>query len=132
MKKNILESKWGEDALLMGWTSIPSSLLFLQSDLHISANSMNVLLHLVMHWWDDKRKPHPSQQSIAKRMGVSIRTVQRAIYELEESGLLLKQTTSKDHPVYRGRNLYDLSPLIATLQTMTPMKKEQVQKKKED
>lgn len=131
MSKNILETKWGEDSLTMGWTSIPSSLLFLQSTLLISPNAMNVLLHLVMHWWDVNKNPHPSQKSISGRMGVSVRTVQRALYELEENHIINKQTTRKEHPIYRGRNVYDLSPLVNLLQELTPDLKYKIQEKKQ-
>lgn len=130
MAKNILEKKWGEDSLGMGWTSIPSSLLFLQSTLLISSNALNVLLHLVMHWWDINKNPHPSQKAIAGRMGVSVRTVQRALYELEENHIITKQTTRKEHPIYKGRNIYDLSPLTHLLQELTPSLKENIQEKK--
>ena len=127
-EKGILIQKWGEESLLMGWTAIPSSLLFLQATLHISPNALNVLLNLVMHWWDTNKHPHPSQQAIAHKMGVSVRTVQRSIYELEELGLLTKRTTRKENPIYKGRNIYDLSPLIKVLQELTPDVKSAVMK----
>ena len=130
MTENVLEKKWGKDSLSMGWTSIPSSLIFLQSTLLISPNAMNVLLHLVMHWWDANKNPHPSQKAIAYKMGVSTRTVQRALYELEERRIISKQTTKKEHPVYRGRNIYDLSPLVRLLEELTPDLKEQIQMEK--
>lgn len=120
MTETVLEQKWGKDSLLMGWTSIPSSLIFLQSTLLISPNAMNVLLHLVMHWWQANKNPHPSQKAIAYKMGVSTRTVQRALYELEEHQIITKQTTRKEHPVYKGRNIYDLSPLVRLLEELTP------------
>lgn len=120
MTETVLEQKWGKDSLLMGWTSIPSSLIFLQSTLLISPNAMNVLLHLVMHWWHANKNPHPSQKAIAYKMGVSTRTVQRALYELEEHQIITKQTTRKEHPVYKGRNIYDLSPLVRLLEELTP------------
>lgn len=128
MTENILEQKWGKESLSMGWTSIPSSILFLQATLLISPNAMNVLLHLVMHWWDANKNPHPSQKAIANKMGVSVRTVQRALYELEEHQIISKQTTRKEHPVYRGRNIYDLSPLVRLLQELTPDLKQDVQR----
>lgn len=131
MTENVLEKKWGKQSLLMGWTTIPSSILFLQSTLLISPNAMNVLLHLVMHWWDANKNPHPSQKAIAYKMGVSTRTVQRALYELEEHKIISKQTTRKEHPIYRGRNIYDLSPLVQLLEELTPNLKYEIQQKTE-
>ncbi|MBJ6885346.1 helix-turn-helix domain-containing protein, partial [Vibrio cholerae] len=79
--RNQLEEKWGEKSLLMGWVSFPSSLLFLQSRFNLSPTGLNVLVHLIMHWWEPDSPPYPSQESIAKRNGVSKRTVQRSIDE---------------------------------------------------
>lgn len=118
--KNNHENRWGNSALAMGWTAVPASLFFLQGTLSISPVAFNVLLNLITHWWKPYEWPHPSQESIAKRMSVSVRTVQRGIYELENKGLLIKIKTSRDHPKYKGRNIYDLSNLIASLNQLTP------------
>nr|MDQ6121471.1 helix-turn-helix domain-containing protein [Klebsiella pneumoniae subsp. pneumoniae] len=42
-------------------------------------------------------------------MGVSVRTVQRAINDLEKANLLDKKPTSKSDRRYGGRNIYDLT-----------------------
>ena len=119
-EKNSHELRWGKDALSMGWTAIPASLFFLQGTLSISPVSFNVLLNLLTHWWKPFEWPHPSQESIAIRMSVSVRTVQRGLHELENKGLITKIKTSKDHPKYRGRNIYDLTNLISALNVLTP------------
>lgn len=124
--KNLLEAKWGEKSLLMGWVSFPTSLLFLQSRFDLSAMGLNVLLHLIMHWWEPESPPYPSQESIAKRIGVSKRTVQRAMDELEYIGLIEKEATFKEHPKYRGRNKYSLIPLVKILQSETPYVKQRI------
>lgn len=120
------EARWGKTALLMGWTAIPASLFFLQGTLAISPVAFNVLLNLITHWWKPYDWPHPSQESIAIRMSVSVRTVQRGIYELEKKGLITKIKTSKDNPKYKGRNIYDLSPLVEALNELTPDIKEKL------
>jgi predicted transcriptional regulator len=114
------ELKWGKDALSMGWTAIPSSLFFLQHTLTISPVAFNVLMNLLVHWWKADEWPHPSQESIAIRMNVSIRTVQRGMGELERAGLIIRRKTNREHPKYRGRNIYDLSQLIELLNQLTP------------
>lgn len=118
--ENLFANKWGNSALAMGWTGIPTSLFFLQGTLSISPLAFNILLNLIAHWWKTHEWPHPSQDGLAKRVGVSTRTIQRGISELETLGLIMRQRTSKDHPKYKGRNLYDLSPLINTLNKLTP------------
>lgn len=126
ISKTQFEDKWGNDALLMGWTAIPTSLFFLQSSLSISPIAFNVLLNLLAHWWKTHEWPHPSQENLAARIGVSVRTVQRGLFELEDRGVLMKIKTSRDHPKYKGRNIYDLSKLVDTLNERTPNLKESV------
>lgn len=125
-KKITHEERWGKDALAMGWTAIPASLFFLQGTLAISPVAFNVLLNLITHWWKPYEWPHPSQEAIAIRMSVSVRTVQRGLYELENKGLLTKIKTSKDHPKYHGRNIYDLTQLVESLNYLTPDLKEKL------
>ena len=124
--KTQFEDKWGNDALLMGWTAIPTSLFFLQSSLSISPIAFNVLLNLLAHWWKTHEWPHPSQENLAARIGLSVRTVQRGLFELEDRGVIMKIKTSRDHPKYKGRNIYDLSKLVDTLNERTPNHKESV------
>ncbi|MCV5597883.1 helix-turn-helix domain-containing protein, partial [Escherichia coli] len=67
-------------------------------------------------------------ESLAIRMGVSVRTVQRAINDLEKANLLDKKPTSKSDRRYVGRNIYDLTKLVDYLDTMGPSVAEQVKK----
>ncbi|MGK5564237.1 helix-turn-helix domain-containing protein, partial [Klebsiella pneumoniae] len=115
-----LESKWGKSALTMGWTAVPSALFFLQGTLSISPVAFNVLLNLLAHWWKAYEWPHPSQESLAVRMSVSVRTVQRGLAELENMGLITRRKTSKEHPKYKGRNIYDLTNLVESLNNLAP------------
>ena len=52
MKSSSLNEKWGDEALIMGWTAIPSSLLMLQKTLGINSVALNVLLNLTASWWE--------------------------------------------------------------------------------
>ncbi|GJA38164.1 hypothetical protein KAM342_34070 [Aeromonas caviae] len=124
--KEQFEDKWGRNALLMGWTAIPASLFFLQGTFSLSPLAFNVLLNLLTHWWKTNEWPHPSQEKLAARIGVSVRTVQRGLFELEDRGLMIKTKTSRDHPKYKGRNIYDLSKLVDALNDLTPKLKENI------
>lgn len=124
------ESKWGDGALAIGWTAIPTSLFYLQGSLSISPLAFNILLNIIAHWWKQNEWPHPSQELISKRLNLSVRTVQRGLAELENEGLILKQRTSQDHPKYKGRNIYNLSPLVDLLNSFTPDLKEKLNKNK--
>lgn len=120
------EKKWGEKALGMGWTAIPSSLFFLQGNLAITPIAFNILLNLLAHWWQPGEWPHPSQESLSKRMSVSTRTIQRGLTELESKGLITRIRTSRDDPKYKGRNRYDLTNLVDALNSLTPYIKQKL------
>lgn len=130
-RKDALHEKWGENALLMGWAAIPTTLLFLQEKLKITPLGMNILLNLVAHWWDRSEKPFPSQEALASRMGVSKRSIQREIARLCGLGLLEKASSSVRHPQYKGRNTYDLTPLVTLLNQEAPHLVESMRLKRE-
>ena len=79
--------KWG-DAIHAGFQLVPDVLLKNQRHLGMSATETVVLLNLTMHWWYPTRHPYPRPATIARRMGVSVRTVQRALGRLSELGLV--------------------------------------------
>jgi DNA-binding MarR family transcriptional regulator len=87
----------------LGFVSVPTALLFAQSDLRINALEMNVLMNLLMHWWDKDQYPYPSQKAIAFRVGVSSRTVQRVLKELEDKELIKRELSSRTHKVLREK-----------------------------
>jgi len=130
-RKEALKEKWGEGALLMGWAAIPTTLLFLQGKLRITPLGMNILLNLVAHWWERSEMPFPSQEVLAVRMGVSKRSIQREIARLCSLGLLKKEASSVRHPQYKGRNTYDLTPLISVLNQEAPYLVESMRLKRE-
>lgn len=51
LQGKIILEKWGEEACCLGWVSVPTVLMFAQSDLKLSSSELNVLLNLLMHWW---------------------------------------------------------------------------------
>lgn len=110
------EKKWGAAVMQVGYCILPSILLRAQARLLINAQQMNVLLQLTEHWWTADGKIYPSKETIAERVGLSSKQVQRHIKVLEEKGLVkriprvLKQ---------RGKtsNEYDLSGLVTKLKS---------------
>lgn len=79
--------KWGELARA-GFQPVPDALLVKQRDLGLDATDMLVLLNLTSYWWFQNRPPFARSNVIAKRMGVSPRTVQRSLKKLVSEGLL--------------------------------------------
>ena len=129
-KTEPLEKKWGERSMLMGWTAIPTSFLFLQAELSITPLGFNILINLVSHWWETKEHPYPSQESLAKRMGVSKRSIQREVTNLVELGLITKQANKASSAKSKGRNTYDLTGLVERLNEMAPEKITSMQRHK--
>ena len=71
-----------------GWVAIPMSLLRLQTKLELTATDMIVLANFLAHWWDPTRAVYPRSSTIAKRMGVTKRTVQRSTEKMVRKGLM--------------------------------------------
>lgn len=104
-------AKYGE-ASVAGFQAVPDLLLKHQRDLGLSATDLTVLLNVLMHWWYPGQKPFPRSTSIGKRMGVSPRTVQRSLQQLEELGILVRE---KDQ---RGPTYLDPAPLVEKLEAL--------------
>ena len=71
-----------------------------------------VLLNMNMHWWQKGDFPFPRPTIIAKRMGVSKRTVERRIEKLVKAGLLERLPLTKEGNLRR----YKLDGLVKRLQ----------------
>lgn len=83
-------AKWGE-AANAGFQIIPDVLVKNQKRLGLSPTELVVLINLTMHWWYPERKPFPRSRTIAARMGVEVRTVQRALAQLRDLGLIRRE-----------------------------------------
>lgn len=109
-----LSKKWGKDTMAANYTVIPSALLRGQARLAIGPNELAVLIHLIDHWWQPEAMPWPSKKTIADRLAVSNKTVQRAMVNLEQAGLVARK--ERYHKTGgRTSNEYDLSPLVGKL-----------------
>lgn len=87
--KITVKEKWqGAVSEGSGFVAVPMALLRLQSRYALNPTDMLVLINLLAHWWDPSRPVFPRSTTIAKRMGVDLRTVQRATRKMEKAGLL--------------------------------------------
>lgn len=95
-----------------GFVAIPISLLRLQTKLKLTATDMVVLVNLLAHWWDPARAVFPRSTTIATRMGVAKRTVQRSTQKMISAGLIDREFTE-----FRGtkRRTFQFTPLAARL-----------------
>lgn len=95
--------KWGK-ALDSGFVLIPSTLLRYQHELGLDSAELVVLLNLLRSWWGLDDLPHVQTSTIADRMNVSRRTVQRHIETLEKKDLL------SEYGALKGASMNALEP----------------------
>jgi DNA-binding MarR family transcriptional regulator len=75
---------------------------------------MLVAMHLLLAWWEKDRLPYTKSLTIAKRMGVTARTVQRHMKGLEEKKCLIRVVDPEDS----DKTSFDLAPLVSRLQEL--------------
>lgn len=117
-RRSDLTELWGE-GISAGFTAVPNALIRAQKNLGLTANDMVVLLNLLMHRWYGDSQPFPRPASIAKRSGLSTRTVQRSLSHLAEIKLIQRlanrtvvETSDTGAKKYRKpRARYDLTGL---------------------
>ncbi|ADO76024.1 winged helix-turn-helix transcriptional regulator [Stigmatella aurantiaca] len=126
-KKN--EKKWGKAAMASGYTLIPDVLLKAQRALGLDPLDLNILLHLVKHWWEAKRAPSLGKASIAELIGVDESTIRRRIFALEKAGLL-KRVRRSDPTKGDQTHAIDLSPLVKKLEPHAEKALELLQERK--
>ncbi|TIT74586.1 MAG: helix-turn-helix domain-containing protein [Mesorhizobium sp.] len=117
--KRHAEAKYGKAVMAHGFTILPNLIFEAQAHLKISPTAFNVLLHLVMHWWEAHEAPHPSIKTIARRMAKSPRSLFRYFDELEAAGLVQRVAR------YRGEkaqtsSAYVLTGLVDKLKSVEP------------
>lgn len=111
-----IKEKWqGAVTAGSGFVAVPVALLRLQSKYGLTPTDMLVLINLLAHWWDPARAAYPRSTTIAKRMGVDKRTVQRATHKLQQAGLLTRGITED------GRRIFTFERLVAKLARDVPV-----------
>ena len=108
-----IQEKFG-DALLLGFTVVPAILLREQHTLRLNDGEMLLAMHLLLAWWEKDRLPYTKPTTIARRMGVTARTVQRHMKGLEDKGFLLRVIDPEDS----AKASFDLAPLVSRLQDL--------------
>ena len=113
------EKKWGKAVCELGFSIVPSLIFRAQARLGLNATQLAVLLQLADYWWDQERHPYPSKTTLAERLQLGPRQVQRYIAELETAGFVQRIDRYAAH---KGRlsNHYDLSGLVAKLKKLEP------------
>jgi DNA-binding MarR family transcriptional regulator len=99
-----------------GYQPLPDVLIFHQADIGLTSEELNVVLHILAHWYAPERLSFPTAKTIARRMGCSERTVERYLTSLRKKGHLVKYPTPKG--MRWRRKYHDLSPLIERLKPL--------------
>lgn len=106
-----VRDKWGS-AAKEGYQAVPHALFRFQHDLELSSSELVTLLNILDFWWEAERKPWPTATTLAKRMGVDARSVQRHLKKLESLGYLQRERIPEMDLVKQ----YNLDGLVKKLQ----------------
>ena len=114
------DEKWGSAVLQLGYCMVPSLLLQAQNRLKLTPTQLAVLLQLCDFWWEKARKPFPSKETLAVRLGMTARQVQRHLATLEQMKLIMRIARFDARTNARETNFYDLSGLVEQLKHLEP------------
>lgn len=113
------EKKWGRAVMASGYSMIPSLIFRAQARLGLSCAQLAVLLHLVDYWWHRAKLPYPSKKTLAERMHLGERQIQRYLTELEDGGFIRRIERFAGHKGQQS-NMYDLTGLVDKLKKLEP------------
>lgn len=108
-------AKW-RTSLTAGFQVVPNVLVRAQSKLGLDPLDLAILLNITMHWWRTDELPYPQPKVIANRVGVSTRTVERRLEQLEQRGFIARLAAEKSADKLARRRI-DLSGLVAKLES---------------
>lgn len=98
-----------------GFQLVPHALLKNQARLKLSALDILIVLNISLHWWKTGNLPYPKIETIAKRIGVARRSVERRIRVLERRGLIQRMRFEVDKKGKKIRR-FDFSNLVKVVE----------------
>lgn len=113
------EAIWGKPVVRFGYAAIPSIMLQGQRRIGLNSTQALICIHLLDYWHHEDRRPFPSKRDLASRMGLTEKTIQLNISQLEKAGLIRREyrkTASGDF----NSNIYHLDGLIAKVREIEP------------
>lgn len=113
------EKKWGKPVINLGYSIIPSLIFHAQARLGLNSVQLVLLLHLADFWWNYEQKPFPSKSTLAKRLRLSPRQIQRHLTDLEKGGFIKREPRFAAHQGQQS-NYYDLEGLVEKLKSLEP------------
>lgn len=118
-RQQAFEKRWGTKVADHGFTMVPTMMLWMQARLGLSSPQTMVLLQILSHWFDCGSLPWPSKDTIAKRLAIKPRQVQRILSDLENAGLI-ERKARYFRSGGQSSNAYSLEGLIAKLNALEP------------
>lgn len=100
-----------------GYWPLPNLLMMHQAELELTSPQLNVLLNLMMHYHQRGRLPYPRTSTIAKRMGVTLGTVQRQLRSLKSRGFV-----DRVREIRKAPPSYDVRPTLRMLEKIAMQK----------
>lgn len=125
------EQKWSPILMDAGWMAIPNVIIEHQRALGLDAVDINILLHLIRHWWTADKLPYPSKRTMAECMKVDMSTIRRHIAAMEKRGLI-QRFTRFDKTRGQRSNRYDFSGLIRTAQPLAKEALKLIEQRREE
>lgn len=116
--KRVCERKWGVEVMAQNYCMVPSLLLRAQRRLGLSAQQLALIVQLCDFWWYDDQLPWPKKETLAERLSLSEKQIQRIVRDLEKRGYLRRVKRTTRHG--QTSNGYDLSGLARRLRELAP------------
>jgi hypothetical protein len=129
-KSSSTERIWGKAVYSHGYAGIPSIMIQAQRRLGINSTQMNIIIQLLDYWHEPSRKPFPTKKELAKRIGVTEKTIQNNVRALEKAGLILREMRKTAAGDWNS-NIYHLDGLVAKVQALEPEFAAEKKKRKE-
>lgn len=118
-EKETVRIRWG-DAVDSGFQPVPHLLLKSQSELELTNSEMVVLLNILDFWWQSDSLPFPGVSMLAKRVGVTSRSIQRAVESLERKNFVKRALTLS--PNGQERKGFEVDGIVSRLQEIARKK----------
>jgi hypothetical protein len=115
--------RWAPDLQRHGHTQISNFFLRHYHRLGITHGEAMFIVHLMQYKWD-RQAPYPSYATIAERMGVKPKSVQRFAASLQQRGLLWREYAEGQ------TNTFHLDKLMAALVKLIPKVEEPAQRRR--
>lgn len=113
------EKKFGKPVMDVGFCITPSLLMKAQARIGLNPVQFNIVMQLLDQWWTVERLPWPAKATLAERMGMSDRQIQRQIAEMEGVGLI-RRIPRTSPGKGKTSNEYDLTGLVRKMQELEP------------